>query len=213
MLPLFTQEEEWDSLVDVMLALRDRPRLVKQALEFVTEQYIEVLRLALAHVDFDFGVVSEPIASRAGPVISPKDFREFVLPCHKRIVQLFHQQGVWPVLFRAMSNVAPLLPAVAESGVDALWVSQVGGVIDFRDLRRQYPGVMLIGGLDSTSLTQGEAAIRAEVMSKAPPLLASGRYLPMLDDNPREHVPYRAYMCYRQVLKEACEGNQTPTAG
>jgi len=205
MLPLFTHEREWDSLRDVLLGLYDHPGLVKSALELVAECYIEALRLAFQYLDFDFGVVSEPIASSSGPVISPEMFQEFISPCYRRIIDFFHGCGVDVVIFRSMNNVKPMLPIAVEAGVDGIWVTQSAGIIDYADLRRGYPDLLLMGGLDSNVLAQDESAIRAEVTAKVPPLLASGRYLPSIDDNPRENVPYRNYSFYRRVLREVCE--------
>ncbi|MBM3790002.1 MAG: hypothetical protein FJW35_06580, partial [Acidobacteria bacterium] len=159
MLPLFSREQEWDSLQDVLLALYDHPEHMRSALDTVADCFTETVGLALQYLSFDFGVVSEPIASPRGPVISPAMFREFVLPYHRRIVDFFHSHGVDTVIFRSISNVSPLLPAVVESGVDGLWITQTGGIIDYRELRRDYPDLLLVGGIDSRALLSGEAAI------------------------------------------------------
>jgi len=88
-----------------------------------------------------------------------------------------------------------------ESGVDGLWITQTGGVVDYLELRRRYPELLLIGGLDARVLLQDNAAIEHEVRGKVPPLLSGGRYLPSLDDNPRENVPYENYLAYRAALR------------
>ncbi|MDP3061718.1 MAG: uroporphyrinogen decarboxylase family protein, partial [Chloroflexota bacterium] len=197
MLPLFTHRREWSSLRDVLLALHDHPQPLKDALELVADCYIETVRLALQHLEFDFGLVSEPIASPTGPVISPAMYREFVLPPIRRVVAFFHEQGVRPVIFRSLSNANAIVPMAVEAGADGLWIGQTAGVVDYVALRKAYPHLLLMGGLDSTVLARDEAAIQAEVDAKVPFLLASGRYLPFLDDNPREHIPYRNYVFYR----------------
>ncbi len=204
MLPLFTHRREWDSLQDVLLGLHDFPRQVKSALELVADCYIESLNLAFQHMDFDFGVISEPIASPSGPVISPRMFAEFVLPSYRRIIDMFHEHGVDLVVFKSISNIAPLLPMVVEAGIDGIWVTQTSDAIDYVELRESYPHLLLIGGLDATVLTQDEDTIRNEVTAKVPRLLAGGRYLPALDDNPRENVPYGNYVFYRRLLREVC---------
>jgi uroporphyrinogen decarboxylase len=202
MLPLFSQEREWDSLQDVLLALYDYPELVKHCLASVVECYMETLRLALRYLDFDFGLISEPIASRSGPIISPLMFRESVLPFQQAMVDFFHGHGIDTVIFRSIANVRPLLPSVAESGVDGLWINQIGGVIDYLELRRAFPDLLLVGGVDSGMLLRDEALITAGLHRVVPPLLAKGRYLPCLDDRPRENIPYNNYLHYRRVLRE-----------
>jgi uroporphyrinogen decarboxylase len=202
MLPLFTHEQEWDSLQDALLALYDYPELMKSVLDLVADCFIDTIRLALRYLNFDFGLVSEPIASSAGPVISPNMFREFILPCHRKIVDFFHEIGIDVVIFKSMSNVKALLPLAVESGVDGIWITQMEGTIDYVALRRDYPELLLMGGIDSRVLVEGEDAIRAEVETKVPPLLAQGKYLPSIDDNPRENIPYKNYLAYRHILRE-----------
>ena len=104
MLPLFAHRREWDSLQDVLLGLYDHPGLVKSTLDLVADCYIETLRLAVQYLDFDFGLISEPIASPFGPVISPQMFREFVLPCQRKVIDFFHDHGIDLVIFRSIST-------------------------------------------------------------------------------------------------------------
>lgn len=202
MLPLFTHEQEWDSLQDALLALYDYPELMKSTLGLVADCFIDTIRLALRYLDFDFGLVSEPIASSAGPVISPRMFREFLLPCHRKVVDFFHESGIETVIFRSMSNAKSILPLAVESGVDGIWITQTEGTIDYTALRRDYPDLLLMGGIDSRVLIKDEDAIRTEVKAKVPPLLARGKYLPSIDDNPRKNVPYKNYLAYRRILRE-----------
>ena len=205
MLPLFTHEREWDSLLDVLTALHDFPELVKSSLRLITQIYLDMIKLALEHLQFDFGIISEPIASPSGPVISPRMFREFVLPCYHEIIDCFHTHGVRPVVFKSISNVRSILPMVIDAGVDGVWIGQVAGAVDYIELRRRNRNLLLIGGLDANVLAQDEEAIRAEVTNKVPRLLAERRYMPILDDNPRANVSYGNYSYYRRVLRKVCE--------
>ena len=205
MLPLFTHQREWDSLQDVLLALYDHPDLVKSTLDLIADIYIDAIQLARRYLEFDFGVISEPIASRSGTVISPQMFRDFLLPCYRKVIDFFHDNEMRPVIFWSIGTVNSLIPMAVEAGVDGIWINQVADAVSYTNLRKEYPGLLLIGGLDATVLGQDQDAIRTEVTSKVPPLLATGRYLPALDDNPRENVPYENYLFYRELLREICE--------
>jgi hypothetical protein len=202
MLPLFSREREWDSLQDVLLSLYDFPQLVKRTLSLVAECHMETIHLALRYLDFDFGVVLEPIASPAGPVISPQMFREFVLPHYRTIVDFFHGNGIDTVIFRSMCDVGSLLTPIVESKVDGLWIGQVHGVIDYLKLRRENPNLLLLGGIDATTMLRDPAAISNEVGRQVPVLVQGGRYLPGLDDRPRENIPYGNYRHYRRALQD-----------
>lgn len=206
MLPIFTYDEEWDSLVHVLINLHDHPDWMSDVLEFIADYYIETLELAFQHLRFDFGMISEPIASPVGPIISPKMFQEFILPCYRKIIRFFHENNVTNVVFRSTSNVASLLPSIIESGVDGIWINQIGSTpIDYPEIGRTYPNLLLVGGIDSTTLTRDTRAIEAELKRKVPKLLERGRFIPMLDDNPRENVAYQNYLTYRKLLRRMCE--------
>jgi len=203
LLPLLSREREWESFQEVMWALYDYPELVKSVLCSARDCFMEVVRLASRFLAFDFGIIAEPIAAPAGPVISPSMFREFALPHHRDIAACFREHGIGTVIFRSFENVGPLLPAVAESGADGLWINQCGSAIDYVQVRRQYPDFLLIGGINARVLLRDESAIEREVMRVVPPLLQAGRYLPGLDDRPRENVPFHNYAYYRRLLQEA----------
>ena len=98
----------------------------------------------------------------------------------------------------------PLLAMLIDAGVTGLWISNIMTEgMGYRHLRRRYgPGISLIGGIDTTALSRGEAAVRQAVEATVPPLLESGRYLPCLDDRPRDDTPFEAYRFYRRVLAE-----------
>ena len=203
MLPLFSQQSEWSSFQEVLLALCDRPERVRHALSVVAECYAEAIELALRYLDFDFGVILEPIASPTGPVISPAMFRDFVFPCHRSMVDFFHSCGINVVIFRSFANLKSLLPAVVESGVDGLWIGHIHGAIDYLELRDHYPGMLLMGGIDWNALAAGERAIDEAVNRVVPPLLAGGRYAPALDGRVRENVAYGRFQHYRRALLDA----------
>ncbi|MCP4903087.1 MAG: hypothetical protein GY906_39490, partial [bacterium] len=58
----------------------------------------------------------------------------------------------------------------------------------------------LIGGIDLDVLRQDRAAIRRELETKVPPLLAEGRYIPLADGRVRADMPFDNYLYYREFL-------------
>ena len=75
--------------------------------------------------------------------------------------------------------------------------------MDYRSLRRQFGRELrLIGGVDVDTLLLSRDAIRREIKTKVPPLLAQGGYVPLADGRVRVNVPWENYVYYRQVLEE-----------
>ena len=207
-LPLFPpsphkEHNEWDNLINLYYLLKDDPRAVRNALSFIAGYYIKIVSFALRFLDFDFVIISEPIASTTGPVISPRDFAYLVLPQYPRLVAAYKKMGIPRIMFSSISNIKALLPAVAETGVDGLRVTQIMNAgVDYVELGRQFPSLFLLGGIESIRLLESGQAVIDEVKRKAAPLLARGRWLPALDDTLRANVPYERFLTYREALQE-----------
>lgn len=74
--------------------------------------------------------------------------------------------------------------------------------MEYATLRKTFgPDLALIGGIDAGALSQGANAVRKTVEETVPPLLESGRYLPCLDDRPRNNIPFDQYRLFRQLLE------------
>jgi len=218
-LPLFPpnpkkEHNEWENLVNLYYQLKDNPESVEEALRFIADYYIEITGLACEYLGFDFITLSEPIASTRGPVISPKDFREFVLPQYHKLVSAYRWMGIPNVIFSSISNVKEILPAVVQTGIDGIWITQIMNAgIDYVQIGNQYPDLALIGGMESLTLLESTASVTNEVRKKAMPLLRRRRWFPALDDNVRVNTPYRNFLHYREVLLECCEESGNVMSG
>jgi hypothetical protein len=196
---------DWDSLVAACDALVNRPAFVESLLERTVEVHCRLLELVLAKVRVDYAAFYEPIASNAGPVVSPKMFDRYSIPGYRRVIDLLVRHGVpLRILCTTGGDLRLLLPSLLDAGINGLWISNITSAgMEYRTLRRAYgPEVALIGGIDSTALLRGSSAVRRAVEETVPPLLNQGRYLPCLDDRPRDNTPFAMYALYREVLAE-----------
>jgi hypothetical protein len=194
---------DWESLVAACEALVNRPARVEALLEQTIEFHCLLLDRVLSTVDVDYASLYEPIASNAGPLISPEMFERYSMPGYRQVLDLLRSHGVRHRIFCTTGgDLGPLLPMLVEAGVTGLWISNIMTPgMEYARLRREYgQAVALIGGIDSRSLTRGEDAIRRAIEETVPPLLADGRYLPCLDDRPRDTTPLAAYEFYRETL-------------
>ena len=87
-----------------------------------------------------------------------------------------------------------------------LWISEATEApeLDYRRIREVFgPELGLVGGIPLSSLRSGSpTVIRNTLEEMVPPLLQSGRYVPLAGGRVREEIPWSAYECYRQVLAE-----------
>jgi len=196
---------DWKSLVDACFALLDESAMVEDLLDRTTDFYCICLERVLSKVSVDYASFYEPIASNTGPVISPAMFERFAMPGYRKVLNLLKRYHV-PLCIMSTTggNLTALLPPLVEAGINGLWISNIKSAgMEYQSLRRRYGrDVALIGGIDSSSLTKDEAAVKRAVEETALPLLESGHYLPCLDDRPRKSVPFRLYQYYRSLLNE-----------
>jgi hypothetical protein len=92
---------------------------------------------------------------------------------------------------------------LAECGVNALFPFEAKPGNDLPALRRRFPEFVLMGWLEKETLNEGnEAAIRSELMTKVPGLLASGRYFPNGDHGIQPLVTFPNLCRFLTLLHE-----------
>ena len=191
------------TLTEVLLGLCDEPRAAELVMEKYTDFLVEVIHTRYRGLDIEYFLYSEPIASPKAPVISPRMYRRFVLPCLTRLVHEGRSIGVREHVLSTRGGVKPLIPRWIEAGINGLWIGHAAAAgIDYLELRREYGSHLgLWGGVDNRVLCQGEDAIAREV-DRISPLFSSGRYIAMVDDTIRPQVQFAAYAHYRRLLDE-----------
>ena len=196
---------DWDSLLAACDVLVNRPAFVEALMERTTDFYCLCLDRVLSKIEVDYVSLYEPIASNAGPLISPEMFERYAMPGYRKVLDLLEGHGVgFRIFCTTGGDLGPLLPPLLDAGVNGLWISNImTEAMEYSTLRREYGRELaLIGGIDATALCLGEEAVRRAVETTVPPLLAEGRYLPCLDDRPRDTTPFPMYRFYRELLAD-----------
>lgn len=200
---------DWRSLVAACDALVNRPAHVEALLARTIDFHCLLLDRVLSRVEVSYASLYEPIASNAGPLISPGMFERFAMPGYRRVLDLLARRGVKHRIFCTTGgDLGPLLPMLVEAGVTGLWVSNImTESMRYRRLRQRFgPSISLIGGIDAGSLRRSDDAVRRAINETVPALLDSGRYLPCLDDRPRDDTPFARFRFYRKLLAEFLPG-------
>ena len=193
---------DWRRFTEVMYLTMDNPSFVRECMTLAGEFAAQMAERALFGADVDAAVFSEPIGGNDRPLLGPQMYEEFVLDSYQPILDVLDRHGVKTIIFRTYANARLLIPSILKRGFNCLWACEVNvGTMDYRDIRREFGrDLRLIGGIDLDALREGPEAIRREVETKAPPLLADGGYIPLADGRIREDVPYEHYVYYRQLL-------------
>jgi hypothetical protein len=160
------------------------------------------------HVTFDQISFGEDICYNHGPLISPDMMREFLFPYYQdllagvrarqldrgRRLHVYIDTDGWAVpvipLYRQAVGMSIMMPFEVASGCD---VVKIG---------REWPDLVMEGGIDKRVLAQGPRAIDRHLESILPAMRARGGYVPMSDHNVPAEVSLENYRYYRQRCVE-----------
>ena len=196
--------EDWRRFYEVMALTRDNPAFVREIMQIQGEFVAALTERALADVEIDAAIFSEPIGGNNGPLISPRMYADLVLPGYQPVMQVLHRHNVSVIILRTYANARVLVPVLIENGFDCLWACETNAAaMDYRSIRREVGrDLRLIGGIDLDVLREGKDAIQREVEEKVPPLVKEGGYVPLADGRVREDIPLENYIYYRQFLEK-----------
>ena len=154
---------------EIMLkAMLKRPEWVHDVFDTYTRVAIRMFELVEAEgMTCDGAFVYGDMAYNTGPFMSPKHFREFLFPYHKRMFAEFHKRGM-PVIFHSDGDIRLVLDDLIESGADAINPLEAKANMDVRELAPVYGDRLgFVGNIDVRVLLSNDPEqIRAEVRSK-----------------------------------------------
>jgi uroporphyrinogen decarboxylase len=185
---------------DCLVAFRLDPDLVHDIMNHVTDLYLTLFeKVVQAGVRVDVIHLWEDMCGKQGPLISPKDWREFMGPCYRRIREFCDQNNI-PILSVDTDGQPDLIvPPMIEAGVNYLWPLEVAAGCDVNEYQNKYPALALMGGIDKRELAKGPDAIDKE-LDRVRPAVEKGRYIPELDHGIPNDVSWQNYCHYAKRL-------------
>jgi len=179
------------------------PQLVKDMFNFFADFLIKTSERAVKEMRIDFASTFEDMAYKNGPHISPKMFREFMLPAYKKLVGFFKNHEVDIFMVDSDGDTRLLLPLFIEAGVNCHWPLEAQAGMNVVSLREEFgKKLAFIGNIDKKALISGKKAIEREVKYKVPKIIEEGGYIPSIDHNIPPDVPFENYKHYVQILKK-----------
>ncbi len=176
----------------------DRP-LVEEMMEHLTRLTLSVLeRLAGKGLQVDLSGWWEDMCYNHGPLISPRLFRELMVPRYKRVTDFLRQEfGCEYNMLDCDGNIHQLVPLWLEGGINVMFPLESAHTDAYR-IMDEFPGrVAIRGGFDKRALIAGPEAIEAE-FARLLPLIRRGRFIPHTDHRVPPDVSYEHYLYYRR---------------
>ena len=186
----------------------DDPQLMHDINEHLANIWLAMLEEVVSKVDLDFVYVWEDIAFNNGPLVSPRLFEEFIIPYYKQVTGFLKEHGIDIIFVDTDGDCRLLIPGFLEGGVTGLYPLEVRAGMDVVELRKQYPRLLMQGGLDKTKVAEGRRAIDAELEAKLPFMLARGGYIPFCDHMVPPDVPWDNFLYYRERVRQYVERYQ-----
>ena len=179
----------------------DHADLITDILDTLCELWIELYTKACRDAPFDYYFIWEDMCYKNGPLISPATFREFLLPRYRRFISALKSAGVKLIMVDSDGDTRKLVPLWIEAGVDITfpWETQYG--LDITSVRRAFPHVGIIGGINKSALAFGRDAVDRE-LEKTEWMLKQGRYIPGLDHETPPEVSWEVFRYYCERLRD-----------
>ncbi len=192
----------WIGVNNLSLMFYDDPDLIHDMMDYLADFFIKVLHRALDEVDVDFALFWEDMCYKSGPLISPKMFREFLLPNYKKVTAFLVEHGVELSWVDCDGNISDLLPLWIEGGVRGHYPLEVAAGMDAGKLRKEYgKDIVMWGNVDKRALVKGKTAIDREIERLAP-VVEQGGFIPLVDHGVPEDISYENYLYYLEKRKE-----------
>lgn len=205
-LGFYWRAREWMGTENVCYGWYDEPELMHEMMEFIADYTIEVCRPILAETDVDYVFINEDMSMKNGPLLSPDQYKTFIFPHMRRLVDFYKKNGVRYVAVDTDGNCEALIPLLLEAGVDAIWPLERASDMDPVRIRKKFGrDLRLWGGVDKMELAKGKDAIDTHLRALLP-VIEEGGYIPTVDHLVSPDVSLENFMYYMKRKDDLLRG-------
>ena len=194
----------------ILYMVYDEPKLVHACMQAWFDLADAVIARHQQHLTIDEIFFAEDICYNHGSLISPAMMREFLLPYYQQLItnlksrQIDSSRHLY-VQIDTDGFADPVIPLYKEAiGMDVMSPFEVAAGCDVVRAGREYPDLVILGGIDKRILARGKDAIDRMVDAILPTMRKRGGYVPTCDHGVPEEVPYQDYLHYRKRCLEFC---------
>ncbi|MFC1582690.1 uroporphyrinogen decarboxylase family protein [Planctomycetota bacterium] len=192
-------------------AFYDIPEVIHDCMQTWLELADDVIGRHQQHVTLDKIYFAEDICYNHGPLISIDMMKEFLFPYYQQVITnvLDRQIDKERHLYRAVDTDGygvPVIDAYREAiGMDVMEPFEVASNNDVVEIGRQWPELVMSGGIDKRVLATTPEKIDAMVERILPVMRKRGGYIPTCDHGVPEEVSLENYRHYRKRCVELGE--------
>jgi len=193
---------------DLLYFFYDEPELIHDCMQTWLKLADAVIARHQEHVTIDEIFFAEDICYNKGLLISPDMMKEFLLPYYQQVInnlrgrQIDSSRHLY-VQIDTDGYAVPTIPIYKEAiGMDVMSPFEVASNCDVVQIGRDYPELVISGGIDKRVLASGREAIDEHLEYVLPAMRERGGYIPTCDHGVPPEVPYEDYLYYRKRCVE-----------
>ena len=194
----------WMGVENLSYVVYDAPVWFEEMVTTVADCIIGTLtRVLETGGKFDGCGMWEDMCYNAGPLLSPKHFKQFLVPHYRRMADLLRKYGVDVIWLDCDGKIDLLIPMWLDAGINCMFPVEVGTWgADPIAYRRQYgKDLLMMGGFDKRILACSKRAIEEEVYRLAP-LVEEGGFIGFCDHRVPPDVPLENYVFYLETVRQ-----------
>ncbi len=193
---------------DIMYAVYDQPDLLHDCMQTWLCLADAVIARHQQHITLDEIFLSEDICYNHGSLISPDMMKEFLFPYYQQLIQNIKARQLDPsrrfyVQVDTDGNCVPIIDLYRDAiGMDMLDPFEVASGCDVVQIGRDYPDLIMSGGIDKRILAQDTDSMDRTLESILPVMRRRGGYIPTCDHGVPPEVTWENYLHYRRRCVE-----------
>jgi uroporphyrinogen decarboxylase len=192
---------------DLMYAWYDMPDVIRDCMETWFALADAVIARHQEHVTIDEVFFAEDSCYNHGLLASPDTFREFMFPHVQQLIanvksrQTDRERKLF-VQIDTDGLCVPAIPLYREIGANVMSPFEVASGCDVVEIGREWPDLVMKGGIDKRVLAGTKADIDAMVERILPAMRERGGYVPTCDHGVPAEVSLENYRHYRKRAVE-----------
>jgi uroporphyrinogen decarboxylase len=189
---------------NMMLAFYDMPDVIHDAMRAWLKLAQAVTARHQQQVTLDEVFFAEDICYNHGSLVSPSIFAEFFFPYYQELLKGIRARQLDPSrhLYVQVDTDGFCVPVIdlyhRAIGLDVMSPFEVASGCDVVEIGRQFPYLVMSGGIDKRVLARGPKAIDEMLDRILPVMRARGGYTPTCDHGVPAEVTLANYRYYRQ---------------
>lgn len=191
--------------LQLLYAFYDDPELIHACMRAWLRLMDAILERQGQYVAFDELLFDEDICYKNGPLISHDMMRTFLFPYYRELTERVRHRQKRPLHIQIgtdgrLDTVIDIYRQ--EIGADFFSPCEVAAGCDVVAIGRQYPDLILSGGIDKRVLAGSRAELKQYLDAVLPVMYRRGGYIPTCDHGVPEEVPFDNYVYFRDRVRE-----------